>query len=627
MSLLAFFPQPYPDEDFRSVIYRYHVHSGNQTMAHTRLELFNLNSNKNPLLPRNLKYLDNQLPPSFRLKEIIENHTVMRYIGPFLSTTERQSLWNQILNENNPNLGAFSGSYLLSKRMRYCPSCLSWDYESLGECYAHLTHQMDVLEFCPVHCEKLFSHCPKCNVELSSSDNDSLLSSPRCQNGHHIKSLQEFNEHILKSDLNIWALEFIGNCTVRNRKELIDKINLWLGEKGYFTLTGGKLFRKRLADDIIHFYGDEKLKLYDIPTEYIRSNTTMERMLSCSEKNSTNFNYYLLLFRFLAGSIKTFFSDKPTYALPIPFGNGPWTCFNKMCPQYNQYKIDRCRRHDDRGLKIVNEFQCGYCGFTYKKAWYWPERKENNRIFISSMGEYFREEVYRLHANGVTISQIAKQLNTKYVTVSKQCNTLLNQMEIQITESQVCCTKEQINKFNIYREKIMDNLKIMKEPKRSLLRKACPIAYDWLLSNDKVWMEKTLPPSMKNSEKIDWNEFDDELCHVIEKTATYIYSTDPPYRITRGKIIRFLPTHYRNRIRRSPQKMKNSNIKLEDLTEKVAHFQIRFLPQAVQRIKEKDRRVTMGSIKKHFPTIYGGISDELGLLISSKVSEIIDRGY
>lgn len=632
--MIGYIPVLYNDEDFRSVVYRYHVHSGNRTMAHTRLELFNLNSNKNPILPRNLMFFSGQLPSSFRLKEVIGNHTVMKYIKPFLSVTEQYSLWNQIFSEKSSKHGAFSGGYMLSKRVHYCPSCLNWDYDNLGECYVHLIHQFKVLDFCPIHSEKLISHCLKCNCELSSSDNDSLLSSPLCPNGHHVESLQKFSTLPSKNELNVWILEFIEYCTVINREELIDKINLWLGEKGYLTFTGGKIFRKKLAEDIIHFYGEEKLKLYGINTGYIRSNFAMDRLLSCSEKNSTNLIYFLLLFKYLAGSIETFFRGKPSYALPIPFGNGPWNCLNKMCPHYNQNKISFCRRHDDRGLKIVNEFQCDYCGFTYKKAWYWPERKENNRIFISNMGEYFREEVNRLHENGVAISQIAKQLHTKYVTVLKHLqrkltgsNTLLNRMEIQLTISQMSCTKERINMIDTYRKKISDTMKIMKEPTRGLLTKTCPIAYKWLLSNDKEWLEKTLPKSKKNSEIIDWNKFDDELCHVIENTAEQIYSSDPPYRITRGKIIRFLPKQFRNRIRRSPQKLKNSNIRLEYLTENVAHFQLRFLPQAVQRIKDKDRRVTMGSIKKQFPTIYGGISDKRDLFISSKLSEIIDHGY
>ena len=57
--MLPFFPAPYPDEDFRSIVYRYHIRSKNVNLMNTKQELFNIKSLKNNHFPRNYNYLRN----------------------------------------------------------------------------------------------------------------------------------------------------------------------------------------------------------------------------------------------------------------------------------------------------------------------------------------------------------------------------------------------------------------------------------------------------------------------------------------------------------------------------------------------------------------------------------------
>lgn len=52
--MISFFPTPYPDELWYSVICRYHIHSGNSCAKHTLRQLYGDNSTFNNVI----EYID-----------------------------------------------------------------------------------------------------------------------------------------------------------------------------------------------------------------------------------------------------------------------------------------------------------------------------------------------------------------------------------------------------------------------------------------------------------------------------------------------------------------------------------------------------------------------------------------
>jgi len=52
--VLVYFPKPYPEEDFRSIIYRYHIRTGKLQFEETNKELFNVSSRRNIYFHHNI---------------------------------------------------------------------------------------------------------------------------------------------------------------------------------------------------------------------------------------------------------------------------------------------------------------------------------------------------------------------------------------------------------------------------------------------------------------------------------------------------------------------------------------------------------------------------------------------
>lgn len=77
MSRILMFPEPFPDEDFRSIIFRYHVRSANADFSESKFELFGTTSYKQTVFPRRLNYLLGKLPIGSTLSKelLLYNHT------------------------------------------------------------------------------------------------------------------------------------------------------------------------------------------------------------------------------------------------------------------------------------------------------------------------------------------------------------------------------------------------------------------------------------------------------------------------------------------------------------------------------------------------------------------------
>ena len=102
--MIGFFPAPYPDELWYSVICRYHIHSGNSCAKHTLRQL----------------YGDNFSAPSLMLCGSV-NTLLTQLPQGFLSA------------------------------MRYCPVCCQEDLQLYGEPYWHRSHQLPDMRICTKH--------------------------------------------------------------------------------------------------------------------------------------------------------------------------------------------------------------------------------------------------------------------------------------------------------------------------------------------------------------------------------------------------------------------------------------------------------------------------------------------
>lgn len=100
--MISFFPSPYPDELWYSVICRYYVHSGNSCAKHTMRQLYGDNfSAPSLMLCGAINTLLAQLPQGFlSAKDVVMQHTFFPYYARFFPTQRKRSTYAYAVNGN-----------------------------------------------------------------------------------------------------------------------------------------------------------------------------------------------------------------------------------------------------------------------------------------------------------------------------------------------------------------------------------------------------------------------------------------------------------------------------------------------------------------------------------------------
>ena len=153
--MLAYFPSPYPDEWWYSVLCRYHVCSGHSKHATTISELYGGRLMlRSRLIPGgDCAAILSELPPGvLSIDDVLANHTLLPYYTRFFTIDKKRQVWEA--------LRAGRGSGITSVRMqmpdgmeglKYCPTCCRLDTQQYGEPYWHRVHQIPLLAHCPMH--------------------------------------------------------------------------------------------------------------------------------------------------------------------------------------------------------------------------------------------------------------------------------------------------------------------------------------------------------------------------------------------------------------------------------------------------------------------------------------------
>jgi Tn7-like transposition protein D/TniQ len=308
MDRLLYFPEPYPDEDFRSILFRYHIRSGNSEIQQTKMELFGINSDKVGHIPRSLMTLVSKLPGDKKMiAEELISYTWYPFFKKFLLQSRKEAVENDILYGKN-NRDNYAGkvamqrnSPILSNVIKYCPLCMREDYQSYGEVYLHLSHQLSFLQFCPKHLIKLTERCPICKKHFSKSYATFLTSVPCCKSSLYerikVNKIVELQLFLLKEVIYIK-----DKVKHKDSHELYTKIISILNNNGYITL-GGVVKKTQLIDDFLSHYPEEFLTLIGISKEKIFK-------LLLNKNGMIRIPLvYILLISYLKGSIQNFFEE------------------------------------------------------------------------------------------------------------------------------------------------------------------------------------------------------------------------------------------------------------------------------------------------------------------------------
>ena len=168
--MLTYFPAPYPDEWWYSVLCRYHVRSGSQDTAAT---LFNLYKNRPFIHARLYPGTDSsmilrQMPPDILTsEELLLKHTLLPYYLRFKRPEYKQKIFSR-LSSGLSCCTIFFHSETPDGRqgLKFCPLCYAEDKDTFGEPYWHREHQIPLMPLCPKHKYRLqFIEIPFSDLE------------------------------------------------------------------------------------------------------------------------------------------------------------------------------------------------------------------------------------------------------------------------------------------------------------------------------------------------------------------------------------------------------------------------------------------------------------------------------
>lgn len=160
--MLSFFPTPYPDETWYSIIGRYHIRSGNLYPIRTMLELFGKEGeNIISLIPNNsMIWLLSKLPEGFiSAEDMILNHTLFKFATRFIPYEEKIQYLEEIKKGESHFPPKICQGAQKIETLKFCPLCLKEDIKTYGESYWHLKHQIPLVTTCYKHeCRLIAKH-------------------------------------------------------------------------------------------------------------------------------------------------------------------------------------------------------------------------------------------------------------------------------------------------------------------------------------------------------------------------------------------------------------------------------------------------------------------------------------
>lgn len=410
--MLSYFPTPYPDEIFCSLIARYYDHMGcSQEPKKLLLSLFGSTFACATLdFPSHLMHFYKQAGANLKitLAEIIKELTLFPLYHPFLPSARSKKILNSMCTTSGDihtlaglNAGIFPPLIL----PRYCPYCFEEDCTLYGESYWHRSHQIPSLPFCTKHACYLLTM-----KNLHSTQNKHFF----------IPATRDFCTEKDSAPLNNPQAIKIA-VTLLNH--LHEGDNLHVNEKSIrsILLEGG--FRKgekkidllSLYEVFTTFYPPETLLLFKSPVSYSNPACWLKAIVRKHRKVFEPIRHILL---------KSFISSLKQIA-PI---NQPaiYPCLNKVCFYYKQPVANCTELHyDHKARRVIQTVCCKNCGYTYTRSYIKKTRQYFARV--KDYGTLWKKKLKDLQQQKLPVREIARILGCDSKTVLSQYSKLNSQ--------------------------------------------------------------------------------------------------------------------------------------------------------------------------------------------------------
>jgi hypothetical protein len=606
MSIVSFV-ELLPDEDFRSVVFRYHRRSLNNSFYQTKKELFGQSNPNNNLIPANLQvFLNNMMGPiRFDISEVLK-HTWINLIKAFLPSWKQQKLQDLILYNKSPNsIFAFTPNGVFSESISYCPKCIIEDEHKWGSIYLHLSHQIVFMDFCPIHQIRLIDKCASCSHSLSNRFTSNLLTSSMCPT---CNTPLENEVHFYEAPITSLKIDVFKEFTQINNSgcnlsgELFkSKFMMRLWDLNYFSFSG-HFTKEKFINDFIVYYSEEVLQAFGISLKMINTTYFKANLFSVNHF-FMQITFYVLCIRMLFGSIDNLIAYNQPFANEVPFGNGPWPCRNRFCEHYQRNVISKCKRELklSGGTTLSHSFVCPTCGYTYSRRWK-KGMNVDRKPGVIELGHIWKQKVLELHLKGASIRTIARKAGCDNGTIRKHLECM---QPLYIDSLQAINTKSLNEISSIFNEvaasKPIDVGSSVKEKimlvaiekgieSRNLLRQLCLNEYRWIKINDPNWLDIHFPMSRRGQTMQDYSEYELDLIYRIKKVKQELIVSHPR-QIKKSTILNRLNSKDRNRLSyRKMYQLCNAREALQLAAETIDEYLIRKINLNKEKLFIKVRR-------------------------------------
>jgi len=526
-----FFPTPYPDEIFYSVLCRYHLKSGSPAFVSTAKAVWGKKISANLYLPQSLGEVATRLPAKTGLtaKYFVLNNTIYPFLKPFLPRERGFQVLELLQSKTQHTLMAYQLCGLPRSKspkwqyLRYCEDCWKEDIRLYGEPYWHRLHLLPGILICPVHGKPIqdstvFMRDIKSKFHAASFEVVAQEPVP-CFNDAVTEKLMKVAEDASWIMQNSAALSF--------SEAMFDIYDQLLRLKGYRSLSGRKNQNLLLDKDICVFYGLKLLDVLDVRSQGV---TPWSARIMHKQNSLLHPVYYLLLMRFLAGSAKEFFTQK--HDMAHPYGPGPWPCRNSVCPYYLKDVISKLPMIQFNSRHEAT-FTCPHCGFSYRRSREKQKDKQySGQINKVDYGWLWMDAFKTMMESSTPIMHICEKLQCGFHMVKRLGVEMgfLTQDQMPKKKTKNYYKPKPVTEAipkptskSYYREQWRQAIKDNPDLSRSFLIKRYPEVYKWLRENDVDWYEENSPDSQKHVIR-DWAESDNESLEKARAAVAYLKS-------------------------------------------------------------------------------------------------------
>lgn len=525
--MIGYFPKPYNDELYYSILARYHAHIGSNVKSSTLNELIGKDQLSDFELPVGVNKLVSevqQFSKEYCLNYFIYNHTLIPLLKAFKSEEWLKRLMhNQFKSSNKVSLfGKLRGDVKPKEHLYYCPQCLKEQYDKYGEGYWKRIHQIPGIFVCNKHSIPLSKYPISLDILRMRSHKFVLPST------NEIKICKDdYDKEIKQCLLNLTEdVEYILEKKVGflTEDQIYKKYDLLFQIRGIAFPTLKR--QEKLNEVILGYY---PIKFLELLNSSFKANDKSSWLKYTNSVKSLKYLHpirHLLLIRSICGSARNFFEKEYTFE---PFGKGPWICMNALADHYLEMVVEKVDISINRSNREIQGDMICSCGFIYRLR-----EGEKNPLEVSyfsnrtmKRGHIWEERFDELINQDLTTHEIAKRTHLSKPTIRKILKDRDNVNKDKIQKEKI--KRKQEKKTKDYKIIWLNLRKNNPTYTRKELNNINRAVYNWLRKYDVKWLEDNSPNKKVNHnykkrnsdlQKID-TEFSIKLKETVKRWSDY----------------------------------------------------------------------------------------------------------